>query len=204
MNVPMLDCKDPRCDGTDVPQAVILGQDHLDDQFGSINAPHLFNDLNWYTERQVTLLKYHDMSEELNRFERTSVQIGPFISPKSTAAIDNCFEFITVDSESFDEFLKEINLECDEEKFERKTISYEIENNERPIRLDVLEKSSCQDFLDDLMDNMLFVNFSDYRFALPTQNLFLERNGKCSLAIATINNMQIDQNGDLYDIHQKI
>ena len=83
------------------------------------------------------------MSEELNRFERTSVQIGPFVSPKSTAAIDNRFEFITVGSESLDEILEEINLECDEEKFKRNTISYEIEDNKRPIMLDVLERSSC-------------------------------------------------------------
>jgi len=80
---------------------VKFGDVFWDDEFGSIDIPRFFIDQSFFTERDLTILKYYDMSEELNMFDEVAVEMGTVNTTSMTnATFDNRFDFITLEKDS--------------------------------------------------------------------------------------------------------
>ena len=111
----------------------MLGQEQNSDVFGTIEVPKFFIDQSWYVEKKITLLKYFDLSEELNKFEDVSMQLHHLNTTKTNGTFDNSFDFITVPSKSLDDVLSDVNThiidpKSTDGKFQRETITYQHQN----------------------------------------------------------------------------
>ena len=63
----------------------------------------------WFADRRISVLKYYDLSAELNNLGNFSVNVSDFSSQQTNVTFDGSFPFISIDKKSLNETMAYLN-----------------------------------------------------------------------------------------------